>query len=175
MLENTEVTEVVSTNYSRAIDIEISKGRTFEQILNEEPSEDCTSSELHAWLDAGDIANKDKAIPSNFTLTHRKVKVLEFLLVVLISAMLISPFIVPNNMFLLLNIPLGILIGVLGRINSKLYSSIEMKVELNELTKHLTIKGYTKRALVKEFIVKLIFTPFQLVCLGCEIVFPPFK
>ena len=167
MLENTD--------YTKSINIEISKGRTFEQILNEEPSEDCTSSELHAWLDAGDIANKDKAIPSNFTLTHRKVKVLEFLLVVLISAMLISPFIVPNNMFLLLNIPLGILIGVLGRINSKLYSSIEMKVELNELTKHLTIKGYTKRALVKEFIVKLIFTPFQLVCLGCEIVFPPFK
>ena len=167
MLENTD--------YSEAINIEIAKGRTFEQILNEEPAEDCLLEELYAWLDAGEIANKDKAIPNNFKSTHRKVKALEFTLVVLISAMLISPFIVPNNMFLLLNIPLGILIGVLGRTNSKLYSSIEMKVELNELAKHLTVKGYTKRALVKEFIVKLIFTPFQLVCLGCEIVFPSIK
>jgi len=167
MLEN--------TNYSDSINTEISKGRTFEQILNEEPGDDCTPSELHAWLDAGDITNKNKSIPNNFTSTHRKVKVLEFSLVVLISAMLISPFIVPNNMFLLLNIPLGILIGVLGRTNSKLYSSIEMEIELNELSKHLTVKGYTKRDIVKEFIVKLIFTPFQLVCLGCEIIFLPFK
>jgi hypothetical protein len=89
--------------------------------------------------------------------------------------MLISPFIVPNYTFLLLNIPLGILVGIVGRINSKLYSTIEMKIEINELGKHLTIKGYTKRALVKEFAIKLIFTPFQLVCLACEIVFPPFK
>lgn len=167
MLENTD--------YSDSINIEISKGRTFEQILNEEPSEDCTTSELYAWLDAGEIANKDKAIPSNFKLTHRKVKVLEFLLVILISAMLISPFIVSNYMFLLLNIPLGILIGMIGRTNSRLYSTIEMKIELNELGKHLTIKGYTKRALVKEFIVKLVLTPLHLVCLACEIIFPPFK
>ena len=167
MLENTDYTDSINT--------EIAKGRTFEQILNEEPSEDCLIEELYAWLDAGEIANKDKAIPNNFKSTHRKVKALEFTLVVLISAMLISPFIVPNNMFLLLNIPLGILIGVLGRTNSKLYSSIETKVELNELTKHLTVKGYTKRALVKEFIVKLVFTPLHLVCLGCEIIFPPFK
>ena len=177
MLENTDYTEVVTsdTNYSEAINTEISKGRTFEQILNEEPAEDCLIEELYAWLDAGEIANKNKAIPSNFKLTHRKVKALEFSLVILILVMLISPFIVSNYMFLLLNIPLGILIGMVGRTNSKLYSTIEMKVELNELTKHLTVKGYTKRALVKEFIVKLIFTPFQLVCLGCEIVFPPFK
>jgi hypothetical protein len=66
--------------------------------------------------------------------------------------MFVSPFIVPNNTFLLLNIPLGILIGMIGRTNSKLYSTIETKVELNELSKHLTIKGYTKRILVKEFI-----------------------
>jgi hypothetical protein len=167
MLENTD--------YSDSINIEISKGRTFEQILNEEPKEDCTSSELHAWLDAGDMVNKDKNLPNTFKLTHRKVKALEFLLIVLISAMLISPFIVPNYTFLLLNIPLGILVGIVGRINSKLYSTIEMKIEINELGKHLTIKGYTKRALVKEFTIKLIFTPFQLVCLACEIVFPPFK
>ena len=167
MLENTDFTE--------AINVEISKGRTFEQILNEEPSEDCTSSELHAWLDAGEIANENKAIPSNFKSTYRKVKVLEFLLVVLISAMLISPFIVPNNIFLLLNIPLGMLIGILGRTNTILYSIIEMKVEINELTKHLTIKGYTKRAIIKEFVVKLILTPLHLVCLACEVIFPPFK
>ena len=167
MLENTD--------YTKSINIEISKGRTFEQILNEEPSEDCLIEELYAWLDAGEIANKNKEIPNNFKVTYRKVKALEFSLVILISAMLISPFIVPNNMFLLLNIPLGILIGMVGRTNSRLYNSIETKVELNELTKHLTVKGYTKRALVKEFIVKLIFTPMHLVCLACEIVFPPFK
>jgi hypothetical protein len=167
MLENTD--------YSDSINIEISKGRTFEQILNEEPSENCTSSELYAWLDAGDIANKNKIIPNNFKLTYRKVKLLELSLIILISVMLISPFIVPNYMFLLLNIPLGILVGIIGRTNSRLYNSIETKVELNELTKHLTIKGYTKRVLVKEFIIKLIFTPFQLVCLACEIIFPPFK
>jgi hypothetical protein len=103
MLEN--------TNYSEAINTEIAKGRTFEQILNEEPAEDCLIEELYAWLDAGEIANKNKAIPNNFKLTYRKVKALEFLLIILISVMLISPFIVPNYMFLLLNIPLGILIG----------------------------------------------------------------
>jgi hypothetical protein len=167
MLENTD--------YSEAINAEIAKGRTFEQILNEEPSEDCLIEELYAWLDASEIANKNKAIPSNFTSTYRKVKILEFSLIILISAMLISPFIIPNYMFLLLNIPLGILIGMVGRTNSKLYSSIEMKVELNELTKHLTVKGYTKRALVKEFVIKLFLTPLHLVCLACEIVFPPFK
>ena len=157
--------------YTEAINTEISKGRTFEQILNEDPSEFCTPTELHAWLDAGEIAQ----IPNNFKLIKTKVAILEFLLIVLISAMLISPFIVSNNMFLLLNIPLGILIGIIGRTNTRLYRSIEMKVELNELSKHLTIKGYTKRAIVKEFVVKLFLTPFQLVCLTCEFVFPPFK
>ena len=159
--------------YTKSIKEEIQKGRTFEQILNEEPKNDCSPSELHAWLDAGDIVSKET--PNDFKTTHAKVKTLEFTLIVLILTMFVSPFIVPNNTFLLLNIPLGILIGMIGRTNSKLYSTIETKVELNELSKHLTIKGYTKRILVKEFITKLIFTPFQLVCLACEIVFPPFK
>jgi hypothetical protein len=176
MLEKEEYTEVVTsdTNYSEAITIEISKGRTFEQILSEEPSEFCSSTELHAWLDAGEIANKGKEIPNTFKSTKRKITIIELSLVVIISAMLVSPFIVSNNLFLLLNIPLGILVGTLGRLNTKLSSSIEIKRGIDELYKHLMVKGYTKRTQLKEFVLKLILTPFQVVCVVCETMFPKF-
>lgn len=160
--------------FTEAINSEIAKGRTFEQILNETPNENCDITELNAWLDAFNIGSTITK-KNNSKTTYRKMKTLEVLLIVLISVMFISPFIVPNNLFLLLNIPLGILVGIIGRTNTRLYNKIKMRIELNELTKHLTVKGYTKRALIKEFIVKLLFTPFQLVCLACEIVFPPFK
>jgi hypothetical protein len=161
--------------YTNSIKGEILKGRTFDQILNESPSDDCSPEELYAWLDAGEIADKNKKIPNNFRTIKRKVLMLETFLIILITLMVISPFIISNNMFLWLNIPLGVLVAIVSRSNTKLYSMIEKRIEFTELAKHLTIKGYSKRALIKEIIINLLFIPFNLISFGCEILFPPFK
>ena len=54
-------------SYTDAIKSEMLKGRSFDEILNEDPPEDCTSDELHAWLDAGEIAGLHENIVDNFT------------------------------------------------------------------------------------------------------------
>jgi hypothetical protein len=64
-------------------------------------------------------------------------------------------------------------VAILGRKNGELYATIEMKSNLNELQKHLTIKGYTHRAKFRDFFVELFFRPLYYICLLCEYLFPP--
>ena len=159
--------------YTDAIKAEILRGRSFEEILNEDPPEDCSSDELHAWLDAGEIAGLNKNIPDNFRVTKRKVHLLETVLAMLILAMIASPFFIQDKSYLLFNIPIGIIVAIIGRKNAELCSTIEMKLSLNELQKHLFVKGYTKRAKIKEFLLELVITPLNSICLLCELIFPP--
>ena len=160
-------------SYTDAIKSEMLKGRLFEEILNEDPPEDCTSDELHAWLDAGESAGLHKNIVDNFSVTKRKVFFLEKSLIILILVMISSPFFIQYNVYLLFNIPIGIIVAILGRKNGELYSTIEMKLNLNELCKHLTIKGYTSRAKIRDFFNELFFRPLNYICLLCEFLFPP--
>jgi hypothetical protein len=160
-------------SYTDAIKAEMLKGRSFDEILNEDPPDDCSSDELYAWLDAGEIAGLHKNIPDNFRITKRKVFFLEKSLIVLILAMISSPFLIQDKIYLLFNIPIGIVVAIIGRKNSELYSTIEMKLNMNELQKHLSVKGYTQRVRFKEFIQEIIITPLNLICLLCELIFPP--
>jgi len=160
-------------SYTDAIKAEMLKGRSFEAILNEDPPEDCTTDELYAWLDAGEIAGLHENIVDNFSITKRKVFFLERSLMILILTMILSPLFIQENVYLLFNIPIGIMVAILGRKNAEIYSTIEMKVNLNELCKHLTIKGYTRRAKIRDFFIELFFRPLHYICLLCEFLFPP--
>lgn len=159
--------------YTEAIKAEMLKGRSFEAILNEDPPEDCSIDELYAWLDAGEIAGLHNNIVDNYSVTKRKVFFLERSLIILILVMILSPFFIQDKIYLLFNIPIGFIVAILGRKNGELYTTIEMKSNLNELQKHLTIKGYTRRAKFRDFFVELFFRPLYYICLLCEYLFPP--
>ncbi|MEJ6798413.1 MAG: hypothetical protein QNK75_05215 [Crocinitomicaceae bacterium] len=161
--------EILEDKYTDAIKSEISKGRTFDQILNETPSDDCSTDELYAWVDAGEIAGFSQN--NDFFITKIKVYALTVLLIIFTFGLVVSPFLVANKILLLLNIPLGIIIAILGRKNSELYSTIEMKMGLIELNKHLFVKGYATKSKIKEYLF-LIFTPLDWVCQLCELLFP---
>ena len=159
--------------YTEAIKAEMLKGRSFEAILNEDPPEDCSIDELYAWLDAGEIAGLHNNIVDNYSVTKRKVFFLERSLIILILVMILSPFFIQDKIYLLFNIPIGFIVAILGRKNGELYTTIEMKSNLNELQKHLTIKGYTRRAKFRDFLMELFFRPLHYICLLCEFLFPP--
>ena len=159
--------------YTEAIKAEMLKGRSFEAILNEDPPEDCSIDELYAWLDAGEIAGLHNNIVDNYSVTKRKVFFLERSLIILILVMILSPFFIQDKIYLLFNIPIGFIVAILCRKNGELYTTIEMKSNLNELQKHLTIKGYTRRAKFRDFLMELFFRPLHYICLLCEFLFPP--
>ena len=64
---------------------------------------------------------------------------LERSLIILILVMILSPFFIQDKIYLLFNIPIGFIVAILGRKNGELYTTIEMKSNLNELQKHLTM------------------------------------
>jgi hypothetical protein len=158
--------------YTDAIEHELAKGRTFESILLEEPDLQCDSIELYAWLDTWEWCEQRK-VNNNLVVIHRKVKALEIVLLCIISAQFISFFTIEETRLLWFNLPLGIAVARLGRLNDSWYARIRTQVEMNYVNRCLLEDGFLEKEKIRLFFVRLLFTPHQLFCRLCEVVFPP--
>jgi hypothetical protein len=85
---------MLEERYTDSIKNEISKGRTFDEILNQIPTKDATDQEMDAYFDAGDITNfKQKDIETS---SIAKVILLTGLSLILVASIISSPFILSN-------------------------------------------------------------------------------
>lgn len=139
---------MLEEKYTEAIKNEIEKGRTFDEILNEIPTQNSTDQEMDAYFDAGEIAGVGSGNISGGSIG--KVILLTSISLILVTSIIASPYILISlGLNLLFLFPIIILLGVplsfFGKKQDKAITQLCTKRGIKIIEKYLTEDNYREK------------------------------